>query len=51
MHFWSECLSDEARILLGRKQEDDISTSEIWDLISAETKKQLRVVISEVGEE
>ena len=51
MHSWSECLSDEARILLGRKQEDDISTSEIWELISAETKKQLRVVISEVGEE
>lgn len=51
MHSWSECLSDEARILLGCKQEDDISTSEIWELISAETKKQLRVVISEVGEE
>ena len=50
MHAWSECLSDEARIMLGRKQEEDISTSEIWDLISAETKKQLCVVVSEVSE-
>lgn len=50
MHAWSECLSDEARIMLGRKQKEDISTSEIWDLISPETKKQLCVVVSEVDE-
>ena len=51
MHSWSECLSDEARIMLGRGQEDDISTSEIWNLISPETKKQLCIVVSEVSEE
>lgn len=40
---WNDCLLAEARIMLGRKQDEDVTDEEIWDLISPSTKKMLRL--------